>query len=144
MPLGELDCRPTGRVAASEDVRKVAPCTYQLKDESLGLIVEPQLRSNLVTDGAEPTRLEITPAREMADVALVVHYSGFASNETVSLWYHRAGGRAGALRAAQASSDGSLDYPIVTGELSPGAYTLVASGQCSLVTAWGTFTAGAP
>jgi hypothetical protein len=89
--------------------------------------------------------LDIAQPAGALTTTLAATYDGFASNEAVSLWYHRPDGGAVGAGNARADAQGRLSYSLATDELTAGRYLLVAHGLCSRVSAVGVFAvAGQP
>jgi hypothetical protein len=87
--------------------------------------------------GQQSARLAIAPPEGTPTTTFVVVYDGFASNERVSLWYQRPDGGNTALGEARADAQGRIAYTVAARALPAGRSTLVAYGQCSLVSAVG-------
>jgi hypothetical protein len=92
-------------------------------------------------ESLQPAVLAIDPAVGGTAPAFLISYGGFASNERVSLWYHRDGAGAVGLGEARADASGRAVYRLEASALDAGRYTIVAAGQYSQVSAVGTLIA---
>jgi hypothetical protein len=88
--------------------------------------------------------LELLPAAGPPTTMFVAAYTGFASYERVSLWYHRPDGSVVGLREVRADGQGQIVYRLAASAFGSGGYSLVAYGQCSQVTAVGSFSIAEP
>jgi hypothetical protein len=84
--------------------------------------------------------LEIAPATGDSAANFAIIYDGFASHEQVSMWYHQPDGRVVALGEMRADTQGRISLTFPEAVLASGRYMFVAYGQCSQVTAVGSFT----
>lgn len=91
-------------------------------------------------DSRPVARLSIVPVASAATPMFTVSYNDFASHERVSLWYQDADGKAVALEPKETDAQGQLLMTLADTPTTKGDYTLVAKGQCSLVSAVGNFT----
>jgi hypothetical protein len=117
----------------------------QLHWEGHGRVVETlsnQMRllvGELASDSST-VPLDINPSVAPSTAAFIVAYPGFAANERISVWYHRSNGDNTPLTVVKADALGQMHYSLSPRALSAGRYALVAYGQCSQVTATGSFT----
>ena len=87
-----------------------------------------------------PAALAIDPAAGTPATIFSVAYHGFASNEHVSLWYHRDDGGAVGLGEVRADAQGHIDLRVSASALGVGRYTVIAAGQYSQVSAVGSLS----
>jgi hypothetical protein len=87
----------------------------------------------------QPVSLVIAPPTGVPTTTFAATYDGFASHERVSLWYHRISGASVSLGETRADTQGRIAYSLPAAGLTEGNYTLVVYGQCSQVSAVGTF-----
>jgi hypothetical protein len=88
--------------------------------------------------------IQIEPAAGSAATTFALSYGGFASNERVSLWYHRPDGQVVGIGELLADAQGTIDDQLSATTLTRGQYWLVAFGQFSHVTAVGNLTIAGP
>ena len=90
------------------------------------------------SDATALAPLAITPPSGTPATTVDVAYDGFASNESVSLWYHLPDSSAVGLGTVRADAQGCIVYRLTATTLGAGRYNVVAYGQYSGISATGT------